>query len=326
MTVPTPSAFSVLVATPDGLLAVQLADAIQNLGLTVQSASSGADASDILLGPDPPEIALLADSLPFQSGLDLAAELQRHPGRKKPWIILLSATPDSLTVTAAVDAAVDDLLLCPVTEAISETELRIRLAVATRMLQLSRQLQEESEAVTFHASHDRLTGLWNRESLLSLLFPETDRVQRMSTPLAFLLLDIDSFARVNADYGYEAGDKILQQIANRLRRYMRSYDLLGRFGEDEFLLALPGCNSHQARHLAGRIRTIMLRKPFDAGHDFITLTASIGLAQSRGRSPLVVLREAERALSTAKLEGRNCEREYTPPRRDREAFFNEQSA
>ena len=73
------------------------------------------------------------------------------------------------------------------------------------------------------------------------------------------------------------------------------------------------------------MRTILLRKPFDAGRDYITLTASIGLSQSRGRSPLVVLREAERALATAKLEGRNCEREYTPPRQN-QAFLKEQPA
>lgn len=308
---PTPS--PVLVATANRELGAQLAQALEKLVSSAQVTNSAAEASDRLLSPEPPEIAFLSDSLPGQSGLDLAAEVKRRPGRKQTWIILLSAAASPLTIAAAADAGVDDLLLCPGSDSVSETELRIRLSVASRMQQLSRQLLEQAEAAHFHSSHDRLTGLWNRESLLSMLFPETDRVQRMSTPLAFLLLDIDFFARVNTDYGYEAGDKILQQLARRLRRYMRSYDLLGRFGEDEFLLALPGCNSYQARHLAGRIRTIMLRKPFDTGHDLITLTASIGLAQSRGRSPLVVLREAERALTSAKLEGRNCEREYTLP-------------
>ena len=323
---PNPTQPSVLVATAEPGLGLQLAQILEKLVGPVQIVDSAASASVRLLSPEPPEIALLADSLPGQSGLDLAAEVKRRPGRKQTWIILLSAAANLFTIAAAADAGVDDLLLCPGGNAVSETELRIRLSVASRMQQLSRQLHEQSEAASFYSSHDRLTGLWNRESLLSLLFPETDRVQRMSTPLAFLLLDIDSFARVNTDYGYEAGDKILKELATRLRRYMRSYDLLGRFGEDEFLLALPGCNSHQARHLAGRIRTIMLRKPFDAGHDFITLTASIGLAQSRGRSPLIVLREAERALAAAKLEGRNCEREYMPPRPRREPLLDEQTA
>ncbi|MFZ0661707.1 MAG: diguanylate cyclase [Acidobacteriaceae bacterium] len=318
MNLPTSSKPRVLVATADRRLNLRLAAILTKLGHSAQPAADGATALELLLAPNPPEIALLDAALPGQSGLELAAELKRRPGAKQTWIMLLSRSADAATVTAAADAGVDDLLLCSVADragdTISEMELRVRLSVAGRVQDLARQLQAQAEAITFHASHDRLTGLWNRESLLSLLFPETDRVQRMATPLAFLLLDLDFFERVNAEYGYKTGDKILQEIAGRLRRYMRSYDLLGRFGEDAFLLALPGCSAYQARHLAGRIRTIMLRKPFDAGHDMITLTVSIGLAQSRGRSPLVVLREAERALASAKLDGRNCERECMPPR------------
>lgn len=323
MDLPIPSELRVLVATADSRLSLRLAGTLAKLGCSVQAATEAAAALELLTVPNPPEIALLDEALPGQGGLELVAELKRRPGAKQTWIMLLSGLANASTITAAADAGVDDLLLCPTIdrpgEPISEIELRVRLSVAARVQELARQLQAQAEAVTFHASHDRLTGLWNRESLLSLLFPETDRVQRMATPLALLLLDLDSFARINEEYGYDAGDKILQELASRLRRYMRSYDLLGRFGEDEFLLALPGCNAHQARHLASRIRTIMLRRPFDAGHDMITLTASIGLAQSRGRSPLVVLREAERALASAKLEGRNCEREYTLPRRQQDS-------
>jgi diguanylate cyclase (GGDEF)-like protein len=149
-----------------------------------------------------------------------------------------------------------------------------------------------------------------------MLFTETDRVQRTSTPLSFLLLDLDHFSRINEDFGYETGNKVLQELASRLRRYMRSYDLIGRCNADDFLIALPGCNSSRALHLATRIRTILLHRPFGTMQGQVTLTASIGLAQSRGRSPLVVLREAERALASAKNEGRNCEREYvSPPQR-----------
>lgn len=159
-------------------------------------------------------------------------------------------------------------------------------------------------------SRDPLTGLWNRESLLAMLFPETDRVQRMGTPLTLMLLGLDDFGRINNEYGPQAGDRILQEMASRLRRYLRSYDLLGRSGDDEFLVALPGCNATQGRQLASRIRAELLLRPFEAGRDVVTLTTSIGLAQSRGRSPLVALREAERALAAAKLDGGNCEREF----------------
>lgn len=169
-----------------------------------------------------------------------------------------------------------------------------------------------SPPVSPKLSHDPLTGLWDRESLLALLFPETDRVQRMGTPLTLMLLDLDHFGLINDEHGRQTGNQILQELATRLRRYLRSYDLLGRSGDDEFLAALPGCNGAQALQLAGRIRAEVLQRPFAAGDGVLTLTASIGLAQSRGRSPLVALREAERALAAAKRDGRNCEREFLP--------------
>ena len=201
----------------------------------------------------------------------------------------------------------DDLLLKPV----DAVDLRVRLQVAERVQTLRSDLEEQTKAVRFHASHDSLTGLWNRESLLNQLFPETDRVQRMRTPLTLLLLDLDRFANVNHEYGYETGDKILQELANRFRRFLRSYDLIGRCGEDEFLIALPACTADRALSMTARLKQTVLQKPFSAGRDMLSLTASIGIAQSKGRSPLVVLREVERALQDAKASGRNAIREYS---------------
>lgn len=147
--------------------------------------------------------------------------------------------------------------------------------------------------------------------MLNQLFPETDRVQRMRTPLTLLLLDLDRFSSVNFEYGYETGDKILQELANRFRRFLRSYDLIGRCGENEFLIAMPGCASEQALSMAVRLKQTVLQRPFSSGRDALTLTASMGIAQSKGRSPLVVLREVERALQDAKASGRNAIREYS---------------
>lgn len=308
----------VLVATSDPELQTQVTRMLARLRYSVQQAASAAEALPLFLGADPPEIALLDAGLPGEGGIGLAAEVRRRSPRKRTWIILLSGNPDTWTATAAADAGVDDLLLYTPAGltgyAIDESDFRVRLNVAIRMQELDQQLNTQLQAASLYAWRDQLTGLWTRESLLTLLFPETDRVQRMGTPLSLLLFDIDHFARVNAEQGYDMGDKILKDLAGRLRRFMRSYDLIGRLGEDEFLVALPGCDGNQAFHLATRIRTILLRPPFSAGRDMISLTVSIGLAQSHGRSPLVVLREAERALADAKREGRNCEREYLTPR------------
>jgi diguanylate cyclase (GGDEF)-like protein len=126
----------------------------------------------------------------------------------------------------------------------------------------------------------------------------------MKTDLCLMVMDLDEFSRINHDYGYEAGDGVLTELANRFRRQLRSYDLIGRCGEDEFLLAVPGCGRESAQALAERIRETILARPFAVGSEATTLTASFGIAVSRGRSPLVVLREAERALAEAKLSGK----------------------
>jgi diguanylate cyclase (GGDEF)-like protein len=294
---------------------------LARLRYSVQHAGDKAEALAILLGADPPEVALLDAGLAAEGGIGVAAEVRRHSPAKRTWIILLSGNADTWIATAAVDAGVDDLLLYGRGEpddsgagyGIDETDFRVRLNVAARMQELNQQMKTQMQAASLYAWRDQLTGLWTRESMLTLLFPETDRVQRIGTPLAFLLLDVDHFARVNAEHGYETGDRVLKDLAGRLRRFMRSYDLIGRLGEDEFLVALPGCNSGQALTLSARIRTILLRPPFSAGRDMISLNVSVGMAQSHGRSPLVVLREAERALADAKREGRNCEREFLTP-------------
>ena len=321
-----PSDPRVLVATADRRLEQRLRTMLTAQRYSVQLSENSLDALAILLCASPPQIALIDAALPGEP-LALAAEVRRRPGKKQTWVMLLSNTADPAVVAAAAEAGVDDLLLCQESEPISDIDLRIRLNVATRVQEFTNQLEAQVQAISHQSLRDNLTGLWNRESLLSLLFPETDRVQRIGTPLSLLLLDLDHFAHINTEYGYETGDKILHQFADRLRRYLRSYDLVGRCGEDEFLIALPGCASSDARKLASRIRTVLLRRPFAAGNDMIKLTASIGIAQSRGRSPLVVLREAERALTNAKIAGRDCEREFAaPPQKWEEHREEEQAA
>lgn len=314
MEAPSIAAPCVLVVTADRELERRVHEVLAGLPYSVITTSDSSEARALLVGANPPDIALFDHAGHGETGLEAAAAIKSACRQKLTWMVLLmhgEADPD--TVASAADAGIDDVLLCPANDPVSELDLRVRLGVGTRVQALTRQLEEQAQAVSFHSLHDGLTGVWNRESLLSLLFSETDRVQRLGTPLTLMLLDLDNFSQVNAEYGYASGDRILQEFVNRLRRYLRSYDLLGRSGEDEFLIALPGCTLHQARHLAARIRNLLLHRPFIAGEGSVSLTVSIGLAQSRGRSPLVVLREAERALARAKQEGRNCEREYLAP-------------
>jgi len=166
-----------------------------------------------------------------------------------------------------------------------------------------RELEALRKAQLLHAQIDHLTGVFNRETLFTMLFRESDRVQRMNSPLSLLLLDIDDFGHWNSRLGNEACDDLLCQVAQRITGLLRSYDILGRPGMDEFLLGLPGCTASNALMLAERIRLEVFYIPFRVGTESIRLSACVGIASSLGRSPVVVLREAEQALQWARTAG-----------------------
>jgi diguanylate cyclase (GGDEF)-like protein len=305
-------------ASPIVLLGCANDRLIEVLGGTLESwhyqidlARSGTEVLARLDSSTPPPIALLDMDLPEPGAAEVVWEIRRRQEQRRTWNILLSERRDGDRVRAALQSGADDFLVFPA-DASDSSDLRVRIRVAERVLALTSRVQKQSSELRYHATHDGLTGLWNREALISLIFQETDRVQRMKTPLSLMLLDLDSFSRINHDYGYETGDRILIEVASRFRRQLRSYDLIGRCGEDEFLIALPGCTLENALQLAGRIRQQILGRPFSTDNDATTLTASIGVAASRGRSPLVVLRDAERALAEAKLSGKDCVRGDPP--------------
>jgi two-component system cell cycle response regulator len=296
-TIPT-----VLIASADMETVHRLSGILDAMHYPTEIAHDGLEALQRLSNREPPIIALLDTDLSSMGGVEILGELRRRQEQRVSWTMLMSESIDMDGIRIATDAGADDFLLKP----IDEVDLKVRMRVAERVQALTSQLQRESAAVRFHATHDSLTGTWNRETILSLLFQETDRVQRMKTPLTLMLLDLDGFDRINLEFGYESGDRVLRELGARFRRFLRSYDLVGRCGEDEFLIALPGCTSAHAPQMAERIAPGVLKKPFQLQRDLTSITASIGIAHSRGRSPLVVLREAERALAEAKMKGRNC--------------------
>jgi len=315
------SAATVLIGWPHSQDSEYLAGVLESWRYHVEAADSAEVALECLLRPMPPAIALLDIDLAERSGMSLVGDVRRRQQRYRSWIILCSQRAGREQICSALSSGCDDFLKLPANEA----DLKVRIRVAERVLALSGQIQKQSAELRFQSTHDGLTGLWNREALLSLIFQETDRVQRMKTPLSLMLFDLDDFSRINHEYGYAAGDRVLAELANRFRRQLRSYDLIGRCGEDEFLLALPGCTGENCLALAERIREALLGRSFTLDGEAITLTASFGLAVSRGRSPLIVLQETERALAMAKLAGKNCAREYEPESAPAEVLLSDGS-
>jgi diguanylate cyclase (GGDEF)-like protein len=294
----------ILLAEDNPEHATRLQGMLETLHYRVELVNTGLAALQRLRADDTPEMALLSASLSPIGGIEIGLELRRRSRRRKLWLMLMSDTPSADQVEMATNAGFDEFLVQPV----DMQELRMRIRTAERVQSLYQEICDTASAVEFHATHDPLTATWRREAMLDFLFKETDRVLRIHSPLSIVLLDIDGFGRENQRHGQKAADKLLQSLAGRLRQQLRSYDLLGRYANDEFLLALPGCTGLDAAAKTERVRQVIARRPFTVNGDEISLTACFGVAESMGRSPLIVLRDAERALTLAKQAGPNTVR------------------
>lgn len=176
------------------------------------------------------------------------------------------------------------------------------------VLSLQHDLLAAQEELRYRATHDVLTGLWNRAALLDLFAKETDRIARSGSSMGILMLDVDHFKPVNDTLGHLAGDQVLKEIAERISHATRSYDMAGRYGGEEFLVILPGCNREQTELSAERVRAAIAAHAFQAGGSEISITVSIGatVAPDCGWTEAEILSLADLALYQAKSAGRNC--------------------
>jgi len=175
--------------------------------------------------------------------------------------------------------------------------------------------------VEARATHDRLTGIANRETLLTTLVAEVERATRHHSWLSVAFIDIDRFKPINDTYGHKSGDAILRQVANVIADNIRGSDLLGRYGGEEFLAVLPQVDLAAARMAAERLRLGLEGSPvrLPTG-ERIHITASFGVADrdeiSGGTGSDLLVSLADRRLYEAKAAGRDGQSRYTHPSAD----------
>jgi len=156
------------------------------------------------------------------------------------------------------------------------------------------------------SERDALTGLLNRRSLELRLSSELSRSSRQQRPISLLLMDIDHFKRVNDTFGHAVGDHAIRHITDIVNEHSRDYDLLFRYGGEEFLICLPDTNHELAEHIANRIRQAVAQRPVPLAEP-LSLTVSIGVSTCSGEIDWQqLLQHADQALYAAKHAGRNC--------------------
>lgn len=286
-----------LLASPEPALLSAIEPVFLSAGFRVEVVLSAQDALAAMNGANPPDLALLDTALP---GLDFGQLLAgaRSDGPRFP-IVLIADTVSQEWLDRLAEGIIDDIILRDTDSAYWQ----IRIDLVLSRYRLAQEVESLRDSAMREAQLDRLTGVFNREAMLANLFRETDRVQRMNSSLSLILFDIDDFGHWNSRLGADPCDELLCQVVKRTARLLRSYDILGRPGKDEFLLALPGCTPMNAVMLAERLRLEVFSEPFRVAAEAIRLSACFGIANSQGHSPVVVLREAEQALVWAKQAG-----------------------
>jgi diguanylate cyclase (GGDEF)-like protein len=188
-----------------------------------------------------------------------------------------------------------------------QTEILIRKRTEEELAEARDEAIRARDELHFQANHDALTGLWNRRAILDLLDREMERSRRSLDPIGLLMLDVDHFKRINDTLGHPAGDEVLREVANRIGQTLRSYDSVGRYGGEEFLVILPDCNETQTLQSAERIRLAIAERVYSAAASGVSVTMSIGatVLSSGAVSAMDILAIADGALYQAKTEGRN---------------------
>lgn len=288
---------SFVLASDDPALLARAESALLGMGAAVRVALT-AEAVLQCIFAEPPLLALVDARLPGMELGQLLARVRVESPARFPIVLIADTISEELKERLA-EGVIDDI----VAPGMEPAWLVLRVGMALRSSERDTDLERLRDQAALNAERDALTGVYNRNTLMSLLFRETDRVQRMKTDLCFLLFDIDDFGHWNSRLGPAACDELLVKVVERVSGLLRSYDMLGRTGKDEFLAALPGCSGVSAGLLAERMRVEVFGEPFRAAGRMVRLSACFAVVASRGRSPVVVLREAEEMLRVAKAEG-----------------------
>jgi diguanylate cyclase (GGDEF)-like protein len=277
---------------------------LQGWGYRVVVVDDGVKAWETLAAQDPPRLAILDWMMPQMDGIEVCRRVRARGEEPYIYIILLTARSERDDLVTAMNAGADDFLAKP----FDPLELEVRLRAGRRVIKLQEDLIAAREVLRHQATHDALTGVWNRAAILDVLRRETARARRERDPLGVIMADLDRFKEINDAHGHPAGDAVLREAARRLAGAIRPYDSLGRYGGEEFLLVVPQCDAPCTARVAERLRIAVGQEPMSVPGGRIIVTVSLGTASLEGHSAVhgeALIRAADQALYEAKAKGRN---------------------
>ncbi|HVR21238.1 MAG TPA: diguanylate cyclase [Polyangiaceae bacterium] len=298
----------VLLVDDDGVTRSVLAKLLGVRGFEVIEAESGGTALKALSQPNAPRMAVVDWNMGTINGPELCRILR---GRSPyTYVVLTTARDGRKPLVEAMNSGADGYIQKPV----DPDELEAWLVAGQRIVDLQDRLLKAHGELEQRATHDALTGIKNRASLLEILGRELRRTRRTGLPTGVALFDVDHFKNVNDNHGHQAGDQVLIEVAQRCQAVVRDYDVFGRYGGEEFMVVLPGATTSHAAAIADRLLKAIARKPVPTAAGVLAITASAGVAATDlgYLEQEALLGAADGALYQAKRDGRACVRSAQP--------------
>jgi two-component system chemotaxis response regulator CheY len=300
----------VLIADDDATYRRLLHAILQTKKHQVIEAADGQTAWEMIQA-DPPPFVITDWMMPNMDGPELIHHIRAAQFENYTYIILLTARDAQEDVVSGLESGADDYLTKP----FDLNELRARIGIGERILDLETRLRQALKTMEQMATHDSLTGLFNRRALYQHADNEMERCGREIQPVSIMMIDLDYFKQVNDRYGHILGDQVLCLAAKTIQYNLRTYDWVGRWGGEEFLAVLPSTDLREAAQVAERLRLEIEAASLQlAAGEPLKTRASLGVVSTipgRGLNFEQLVQKADEALYAAKNGGRNRVHVYT---------------
>lgn len=289
----------ILIAEDDSISCQALENNLKEWGYDVISARNGNQAWEIARTNDI-RLAILDWNMPGIDGIELSRKIRNEyqlEDSKYIYIILLTGRGGQDDIIQGLSTGADDYMTKPY----SFVELKYRVQNGERII------KNEDKRIML-ASQDNLTKLWNRNKIFNFLETELKRAEQEKIPTGVVMIDIDHFKRINDCYGHLIGDEVLVEVAQRLKKTIRPYDRIGRYGGDEIFVVLPKCGNQDAKTIAKRLYESVTKTKITTEAGSLEIDISIGCSSSEDfpqATKMQLIQASDNALLDAKKNGRD---------------------
>jgi len=281
----------------------QLQGSISQWGYRVIWGKTKKEVLSLLSTGGAPILAIIDEDIDGENGLSIIRSLRKRAQAQYQYLILLcrcNGKDELRSLLLGADAYVP--------KPIDLAMLRAKMHVARRIMSKHQQARQRQEKLWNQANIDPLTGIPNRRAIVQALEKNHMLCSQYEQPLGIMMIDLDHFKQINDGFGHDGGDIVLQEVSRRMKQCIRSSDIIGRFGGEEFLAIIPNGSVEELREIAERIRISISEKPITTDEFVIPVTCSIGVAvllDYEKEDVEEIRQKADKALYVAKEMGRN---------------------